>query len=112
MAWDLGAPLINSWTRETRFFQVAKENEDIRFDGAPFRLNDIMSQRRFEEILSVHVTHTTEQPSYVDPFHPVREFFTGWNDNMKLNFVVHANLGSLIMNIILLHVVFQVIYFM
>ena len=87
MAWDLGAPINNSWTSEARIFQVPKEDEDVRFDGAPFRLNDIMSRRRFEEILSVHVTHTAEQPSCVDPFHPDRDLFDAWNDNMKLNFV-------------------------
>ena len=55
------------------FFKNATKKEDDRFDGAPFRLNDIMSRRRFEEILSVHHTYSKPYPEYKDDFHPIRK---------------------------------------
>ena len=64
------------------FFKKASTKEDVRFDGAPFRLNDVMSRRRFEEILSVHCTYSKPYPEYKDDFHPIQELIDAWNDNM------------------------------
>ena len=60
--------------------------DDTQYDGAPFRLNDIMSRRRFEEILGIHCTYNKEYPPYTDRFHPIQDFVKAWNDNMKTNF--------------------------
>lgn len=55
---------------------------DHRFEGAPFRLFDVMSARRFNEILEVHTLFARTFPTYTDRFFHVREFIMAWNDNM------------------------------
>ena len=57
------------------FFEGQKPSEDERFEGPPFRLGDIMSGRRFNEILGVHKTYGDPFPDFKDPFHPIRAFF-------------------------------------
>ena len=68
------------------FFERQKPSEDERFEGPPFRLGDIMSGRRFNEILSVHKTYGDPFPAFKDPYHPIRAFFDSWNEQMKENF--------------------------
>ncbi len=63
-------------------WKIPPKKEDVSFNGAPFRFNDIMSYRRFQEILSVHRTYHTEYPPYKDRFHPVRDFLNAWNNSM------------------------------
>ncbi len=81
--------LLSTRDRHLRrdFWKIAKKEEDICFNGAPFRFNDIMSYRRFQEILSVHRTYNTEYPPYKDCFHPVQDFLNAWNDSMVENFI-------------------------
>ena len=58
-----------------------------RDNGAPFRVNDLMSGRRFEEIIK-NLTFTDAQPpSFKDRFWEVRDMIKAWNDNMSKKFV-------------------------
>ena len=52
---------------------------DHRFEGAPFRLYDIMARTRFDEILEAHTLYSKPYPSHQDKFHPVRELIFAWN---------------------------------
>ena len=54
-----------------------------REGGAPFRLNDIMSGRRFEEIVQALCFTNMEAPSFRDKFWEVRQMVKEWNQNMK-----------------------------
>ena len=57
-----------------------------RESGAPFRLNDIMSNRRFELILQSLRFTANPPPSYKDRFWEVRVMIDMWNENMKEKF--------------------------
>ncbi len=62
-----------------------KEIDD--FDGAPIRLNNWMSKRRFDTILSnLHYTDK-ERPTFQDRFHNVRQLIQAWNKNMTEKFL-------------------------
>ena len=69
------------------FWKKPTSTEDVRFEGAPFRLNDIITRARFNEILKVHTTQIDPFPAYHDPFHPVRNYIKAWNDNMAKKFL-------------------------
>lgn len=69
------------------FWKKPTSTKDIRFEGTPFRLNDIITRARFNEILKVHTTQIDPFPTYHDPFHPVRNYLKAWNDNMEKNFL-------------------------
>ena len=58
-----------------------------RKSGAPFRLNDLMSGRRFDEITKGLSYTSTEAPAYKDPFWEIREMVAEWNKNMATAFV-------------------------
>ena len=53
-----------------------------REGGAPFRLNDLMSGRRFEEIIGALAFTDLEPPSFKDKFWEIRQMVKAWNDNM------------------------------
>ena len=53
-----------------------------RKKGAPFRLGDIMSGRRFEEITQALAYTSEEPPVYTDKFWEIREMVKEWNKNM------------------------------
>ena len=57
-----------------------------REKGAPFRLNDIMSSNRFEEIIQGLIYTCNDPPSFKDPFWEVREMILAWNNNMAVVF--------------------------
>lgn len=57
-----------------------------RWDGAPFRFNDIMSGNRFEAIISALTFTAAPQPPYRDKFYEVRDIIKAWNENMKAVF--------------------------
>jgi len=57
-----------------------------RFKGAPFRLNDLMSRDRFDQILGALAFNSTARPSYPDKFWEVRDLLESWNDNMANEF--------------------------
>jgi hypothetical protein len=85
---------IGIWTllattdgHDHRSFWSTETKNDPCFKGAPFRLNDIMSRTRFEEILAVHTLFNTPFPNYKDDFHPVRGFINAWNTNMTYVFM-------------------------
>lgn len=56
------------------------------YDGAPFRLNGIMSRNRFETILKAISYTSSTPPTYTDRFHEVRDMIEAWNANMVQNF--------------------------
>ena len=66
------------------WFSAAPVDE---FDGAPARLNGIMSRNRFEAILKALRYTDLDPPAYRDPFFEVRQMLMRWNSNMKENFV-------------------------
>jgi hypothetical protein len=57
------------------------------FEGAPFRLNELMSRNRFENILSAIVYTDHNPPPYKDRFWEVRQMLDAWNNNMNARFV-------------------------
>jgi hypothetical protein len=61
------------------------DNEDIdsRFEGAPFTLNDIMPESRFDFITKNLIYNKAQKPTYKDPFFPIRQLQDKWNENMK-----------------------------
>ena len=65
-------------------FWAAKQVD--REDGAPFRLNDLMSWRRFEKIHQSMVYTNEEPPQYKDRFWEVRQMIKRWNENVMENF--------------------------
>ena len=69
------------------FWKTLTSQEDCRFEGAPFRLNDLLSKRRFNQILMYHQTYEDNPPDYKDSFYPICKFIKAWNKNMKENFV-------------------------
>jgi hypothetical protein len=55
-------------------------------DGAPFRLNNLMSRNRFDDILNNMVFTNVVPPAYKDRFHHVRQMIECWNANIQENF--------------------------
>jgi len=53
------------------------------FSGAPFRLNETLSGRRFRAILSALRLTSSLPPAFRDRFHPVRDLIDAFNENMK-----------------------------
>mmetsp|Transcript_12834 Transcript_12834/g.18412 ORF Transcript_12834/g.18412 Transcript_12834/m.18412 type:complete len:341 (+) Transcript_12834:77-1099(+) len=52
------------------------------WSGAPFRVNQWISQSRFDAITQA-LRYTNEKgPEFRDTFHPVRQLITAWNENM------------------------------
>jgi len=56
------------------------------FSGAPMRLNNLMSLKRFESIISNLVYTDEDPPTYRDKFWEVRQMIKMWNCNMNENF--------------------------
>ena len=71
---------------DRRSFWSTNESDDRRFKGAPFRLNDLMSRTRFEEILDAITYFNLPYPAFKDDFHPIRQLVKAWNDNMEIIF--------------------------
>lgn len=53
------------------------------FVGAPFRLNECMSGRRFRAIIYALRFTAVPPPSFQDRFHPIRELIAAFNKNME-----------------------------
>lgn len=58
-----------------------------RVTGAPFRLNDIMSRARFDQILHAITYTNTKPPLFKDRFWEIRDMVDAWNHHMEENFV-------------------------
>ena len=56
------------------------------FLGAPFRVNEYMSKKRFEKILAAIRYNDTAPPAYKDRFLVVRKLIHAWNLNMSEQF--------------------------
>ena len=57
-----------------------------RESGAPFRLNDLMLNKRFETILQNIMYTDVDPPQYKDRFWEVRQMIDEWNKNMAEKF--------------------------
>jgi hypothetical protein len=58
------------------------------FNGVPIRLNNWMSKRRFDTILSnLHYTDKECPTTFQDQFHNVRQLIQAWNKNMTEKFL-------------------------
>ena len=57
-----------------------------RFRGAPDRLHDYMSGRRFEDIMQALRFTNTPQPQYNDRFHDVRQMIEAFNNHYMENY--------------------------
>ncbi len=55
-------------------------------DGAPFRLNSLMTKNRFDEILHALTFTNIQAPDYKDRFHHIRQLVIAWNENIQQNF--------------------------
>ena len=56
------------------------------YNGAPFRLNDLMSRNRFNLILSHIAYNSSDSPPYRDKFWMIRDVISAWNKNMQEKF--------------------------
>ena len=56
---------------------------DRRFQGAPFTLNDLMTESRFDFITRNLIFNMEQNPTYKDPFFPIRTLISKWNENLK-----------------------------
>lgn len=56
------------------------------FSGAPFRVNELMSRNRFEDILYSLDYTLNDPPAYLDRFFYIRDLQDAWNKNMHDNF--------------------------
>ena len=57
-----------------------------RKEGAPFRLHDLMSGRRFSDITAALSFTADDPPQYKDPFWEIRSIIKAWNQNMSEKF--------------------------
>ena len=57
------------------------------FEGAPFRLSEYMSGRRFQNIGTAIRYTNIESPAFLDRFHDVRKIIEGWNDHYEGEYV-------------------------
>ena len=55
-------------------------------DGAPYRLHEIISGRRFEQLCSALGYTNEPPPNYVDKFWEVRQMIGAWNKNINDQF--------------------------
>ena len=83
----LGIWLLLSTIGEYSRDEFWSEKEIDRRSGAPYRFNDLMSGRRFSEILQSIIYTDREPPTYNDRFWEVRQMIKSWNDNMKEKFM-------------------------
>ena len=66
-------------------FWSLKKNTKER--GAPFRLNDLMSSNRFEDIIR-NLTYTNLQPpAFKDKFWEIQQMVEEWNKSMREVFI-------------------------
>jgi Transposase IS4 len=75
--WHLMASEFGSSRRD--YWSVAPPD---RFDGAPFRLDDIMSRNRFEAIMKAIKLTNNPPPSYRDRFWEIRDLVAAFNVHM------------------------------
>jgi Transposase IS4 len=62
------------------------QNVDYYF-GAPYRLHDLMSRNRFENILRALRFTNVQPPAFRDRFWEVRQMLDAWNSNMTAEFI-------------------------
>lgn len=57
------------------------------YNGAPYRLNELMTSNRFEAIFAAIGFTDNKPPPYKDRFWQVRQMIAMWNEHMGKNFV-------------------------
>lgn len=73
--------MATTYVTNRREFWSAKNSS--AFEGAPFRLNDYMSRKRFEDILQALRLTSATSPQFKDRFFEVRDLIEAWNQNMR-----------------------------
>jgi hypothetical protein len=86
LAW-IGLWFLMATTHFNRRHEFWSEQPITPFEGAPFRLNGLMSRTRFDNILSSLQFTNMDPPQYLDRFWEVRQMLDAWNDNMRTTFV-------------------------
>ena len=59
----------------------------VMFEGAPFRVSEYLSGRRFQNIGTAIRYTNIESPAFLDRFHDVRQIIEGWNDHYEGEYV-------------------------
>ena len=62
-------------------------SEPTREPGAPFRLINWMSGRRYDQILQAHCFTDHEAPAFVDKFFEICQLHKSWNDYYASNYI-------------------------
>ena len=86
LSW-LGLWILMSTVDGSDHQSFCSMKEPNKFDGAPFRLNEYMSRKRFEEILGAITYTASNPPAMLDRFWEVRGLIDAWNSNMEENFI-------------------------
>ena len=79
--WLLIATVIGPERKE--FWSTKPVNP---FEGAPFRVDGLMSRKRFDDILHALTLTDRNHPQHRDKFFYVRQMIAAWNENMKACF--------------------------
>ena len=58
------------------------------FEGAPFRLSEYMSERRFQNIGTTIRYTNIESPAFLDRFHNVRQMIEAFNNHYDGEYVL------------------------
>jgi Transposase IS4 len=77
MATIIGPERHDFW----KFTEVDANN------GAPFPLNNLMSQNFFDEILKYLTFTNLQPPNYRDRFHYIKQIVKAWNKNIQTNYL-------------------------
>lgn len=83
--WFIGLWLVISYSspgslNRREFWASTKPRRE---GGAPFRLNDLMTGRRFEEIIAALSFTNLQPPAFKDKFWEIRQMVKAWNENMR-----------------------------
>lgn len=78
----IGLWLLMSTTAGCSRSSFFEQTEPSPWEGAPFRLNEYMSKKRFEDIISSLRFTNVAAPTYRDKFWQVRQMITMWNRHM------------------------------
>ena len=72
------------WVEDKRLWWSKKSVN--MFDGAPFRLWEYMSGRRFKRITAAMRYTNVDVPPFLDRFHDVRQMIGAFNDHYELKY--------------------------
>jgi Transposase IS4 len=64
-----------------------EQTEPSAWEGAPFRLNEYMSKKKFDDIVNSLRFTNLDPPDYRDKFHQARQMIAMWNQHTMDMFV-------------------------